>query len=107
FFSSRRRHTRFSRDWSSDVCSSDLELLKNYQVNELILLQNGDYALGTIQNGVYITDGRLRIKYHINKTNGLANNSVLSLYQTDRSEERRVGKEWRCRGWLVDAKRRR
>src|SRR5690606_39827094 len=23
-FSSRRRHTRFSRDWSSDVCSSDL-----------------------------------------------------------------------------------
>src|SRR5690606_27451834 len=27
FFSSRRRHTRFSRDWSSDVCSSDLDLL--------------------------------------------------------------------------------
>src|SRR5690606_1402239 len=26
FFSSRRRHTRFSRDWSSDVCSSDLPL---------------------------------------------------------------------------------
>src|SRR5690606_40565969 len=25
FFSSRRRHTRFSRDWSSDVCSSDLQ----------------------------------------------------------------------------------
>src|SRR5690606_40010886 len=24
FFSSRSRHTRFSRDWSSDVCSSDL-----------------------------------------------------------------------------------
>src|SRR5690606_39278637 len=24
FFASRRRHTRFSRDWSSDVCSSDL-----------------------------------------------------------------------------------
>src|SRR5690606_41143003 len=24
FFPSRRRHTRFSRDWSSDVCSSDL-----------------------------------------------------------------------------------
>src|SRR5690606_39370390 len=25
FFSSRRRHTRFSRDWSSDVCSFDLD----------------------------------------------------------------------------------
>src|SRR5205809_7545407 len=28
FFSSRRRHTRCSRDWSSDVCSSDLEALE-------------------------------------------------------------------------------
>src|SRR3989449_10977572 len=27
FFSSRRRHTRCSRDWSSDVCSSDLLIL--------------------------------------------------------------------------------
>src|SRR5690606_39347602 len=27
FFSSRRRHRRFSRDWSSDVCSSDLNRL--------------------------------------------------------------------------------
>src|SRR2546429_8051081 len=27
FFSSRRRHTRCSRDWSSDVCSSDLDAL--------------------------------------------------------------------------------
>src|SRR3712207_3031181 len=26
FFSSRRRHTRYWRDWSSDVCSSDLQL---------------------------------------------------------------------------------
>src|SRR5438105_6383782 len=26
FFSSRRRHTRSTRDWSSDVCSSDLAL---------------------------------------------------------------------------------
>src|SRR5699024_3709812 len=32
FFSSRRRHTRSKRDWSSDVCSSDLEL----QVNEVL-----------------------------------------------------------------------
>src|SRR3712207_7682610 len=28
FFSSRRRHTRYWRDWSSDVCSSDLEGLR-------------------------------------------------------------------------------
>src|SRR5699024_11824053 len=29
FFSSRRRHTRSKRDWSSDVCSSDLESFNN------------------------------------------------------------------------------
>src|SRR2546430_4826493 len=29
FFSSRRRHTRFDCDWSSDVCSSDLFLILN------------------------------------------------------------------------------
>src|SRR5690606_4298626 len=29
FFSSRRRHTRFSRDWSSDVCSSDLVVVSS------------------------------------------------------------------------------
>src|SRR5256886_9532905 len=30
FFSSRRRHTRFDCDWSSDVCSSDLHLVRAY-----------------------------------------------------------------------------
>src|SRR5690606_40201157 len=30
FFSSRRRHTRFSRDWSSDVCSSDLRQFRRH-----------------------------------------------------------------------------
>src|SRR3712207_3607932 len=30
FFSSRRRHTRYWRDWSSDVCSSDLSLPSTY-----------------------------------------------------------------------------
>src|SRR2546430_11837739 len=29
FFSSRRRHTRFDCDWSSDVCSSDLAVQQN------------------------------------------------------------------------------
>src|SRR5206468_6088736 len=37
FFSSRRRHTRSDRDWSSDVCSSDLDhtrlILISHQIN--------------------------------------------------------------------------
>src|SRR5207253_5136454 len=35
FFSSRRRHTRWPRDWSSDVCSSDLGLAG--QAEELLV----------------------------------------------------------------------
>src|SRR2546422_8463918 len=34
FFSSRRRHTRCSRDWSSDVCSSDLSLFHGREPDE-------------------------------------------------------------------------
>src|SRR2546427_1828575 len=34
FFSSRRRHTRFDCDWSSDVCSSDLDYTKNPGLSE-------------------------------------------------------------------------
>src|SRR2546429_9801646 len=37
FFSSRRRHTRCSRDWSSDVCSSDLKIVShNEHVEEFL-----------------------------------------------------------------------
>ena len=37
FFSSRRRHTRSLCDWSSDVCSSDLPPLLNFQNFEAVL----------------------------------------------------------------------
>src|SRR5207302_5114121 len=38
-FSSRRRHTRFSRDWSSDVCSSDLHdyITKPFEIEDLVV----------------------------------------------------------------------
>src|SRR5687768_18607089 len=36
FFSSRRRHTRCSRDWSSDVCSSDLFMLGSIVVFDMV-----------------------------------------------------------------------
>src|SRR5690606_4217537 len=36
FFSSRRRHTRFSRDWSSDVCSSDLIVADEPEVGRVL-----------------------------------------------------------------------
>src|SRR3712207_6334726 len=39
FFSSRRRHTRYWRDWSSDVCSSDLVVRQATLVVLLLLAQ--------------------------------------------------------------------
>src|SRR2546428_10032866 len=42
FFSSRRRHTRSDRDWSSDVCSSDLEALR--AIDELKNLASKTYV---------------------------------------------------------------
>src|SRR3712207_9196333 len=38
FFSSRRRHTRYWRDWSSDVCSSDLKRFTTYERREPLRL---------------------------------------------------------------------
>src|SRR3989449_8314845 len=47
FFSSRRRHTRCSRDWSSDVCSSDLT---RYRLSTDELRGRVEAALGELEN---------------------------------------------------------
>src|SRR5256886_1686718 len=43
FFSSRRRHTRFDCDWSSDVCSSDLAYLDAYIASRISLFHHKAY----------------------------------------------------------------
>src|SRR5437868_9376489 len=86
FFSSRRRHTRSKRDWSSDVCSSDLEQMNKLFFEIAVVLtftslhsQTWQWAKAPIPEGV-----------------------------SDRSEERRVGKECRSRwGKYHDKKKRR
>src|SRR5690606_18505971 len=52
FFSSRRRHTRFSRDWSSDVCSSDLYTYARHDVTARGLANVYAQTLGTIFSSV-------------------------------------------------------
>src|SRR5690625_6008213 len=52
-FSSRRRHTRWPRDWSSDVCSSDL---KTKEYNLQLLMQRNEL---TAESSVYIGDTSL------------------------------------------------
>src|SRR4030066_206658 len=55
FFSSRRRHTRCSRDWSSDVCSSDLE--QTFLELIKILKTNGDP--NSVKGIVFKKDGKI------------------------------------------------
>src|SRR5256886_3494526 len=92
FFSSRRRHTRFDCDWSSDVCSSDLLL-----IILLVLAMAKPFleSLGALPvlagrrtHRVLVLDGSLSMAY--------APSDVTRFEQ--RSEERRVGKEGRSRG---------
>src|SRR5690606_39855206 len=95
--SSRRRHTRFSRDWSSDVCSSDLLS----QVRELAKAQNLGSAVM-----IFLPQPReffapatapARLTNLAEKQALLAEYGIETLIVAsfDRSEERRVGKEWR------------
>src|SRR5699024_11633992 len=42
FFSSRRRHTRSKRDWSSDVCSSDLKATPSKNKTDKLLVEDGE-----------------------------------------------------------------
>src|SRR5712675_2530481 len=48
FFSSRRRHTRCSRDWSSDVCSSDLKPLSVAERRAIETFLAGAYDLDDV-----------------------------------------------------------
>ncbi|TGV02164.1 helix-turn-helix and ligand-binding sensor domain-containing protein [Flavivirga rizhaonensis] len=59
--------------WESSISN----IIKEQQLNTFQTLKNGDMVFGTIKNGVYITDKSGHVKYHINKENGLLNNTVL------------------------------
>src|SRR5207302_2407120 len=83
FFSSRRRHTRFSRDWSSDVCSSDLSHLgKTNREAVGVLAACGGEDFNSC-SGAWAFGGPFRHR----------SPSQLGFHHTNRSEERRVRKE--------------
>src|SRR5690625_7601435 len=51
FFSSRRRHTRWPRDWSSDVCSSDLTIAGLVTGLQRKMTKNGNpWAIATVED---------------------------------------------------------
>src|SRR5207249_6281701 len=93
FFSSRRRHTRSKRDWSSDVCSSDLEVLAGRaatMAKSIARLHPEEAAV------LALLQRRLAAA---KKARAAAPKTVReALERSLRSEERRVGKEGRARG---------
>src|SRR3712207_7589968 len=89
FFSSRRRHTRYWRDWSSDVCSSDLT-----PAHILLSAANEFKQKTCFVHELWQTDCTyLKVLgwgwYYLS--------TILDDYSRFRSEERRVGKECRSR----------
>src|SRR5690242_20954024 len=80
FFSSRRRHTRLTCDWSSDVCSSDLR--SHSALSSIDWVQAGLNETGRKETAT------LRLPDGVKLT---------PVPDRTRSEERRVGKECRSR----------
>src|SRR5205085_5678312 len=97
----RRRHTRFDCDWSSDVCSSDLGVLLTVGVTAGIIWGLERYGIDSRIGGTWLT-----IRW-ITGLVGLVGIAAVMSYPVrkqvyrrragGRSEERRVGKEWRAR----------
>src|SRR3712207_8257995 len=85
FFSSRRRHTRYWRDWSSDVCSSDL-----------VVSVCAERAAGPVDSLTGLVATR---DVAADAAVGVQDRGVVATAEvtTDRSEERRVGEECRSR----------
>src|SRR5439155_17453915 len=91
FFSSRRRHTRWPRDWSSDVCSSDLRSCRRVSLRM------------TIDSGAMHTSPLTRLPLTAAATRPFLQSygSIIAVNHhrrndsnLSRSEERRVGKEY-------------
>src|SRR3989449_8298335 len=91
FFSSRRRHTRCSRDWSSDVCSSDLAARSS---NLYATLLGEKIARHGVQCWL-VNTGWTGGPYGVGQRMRLA--LTRAMVRAARSEERRVGKECRSR----------
>src|SRR3712207_2982449 len=92
FFSSRRRHTRYWRDWSSDVCSSDLSDVEMIQMYSRSKINLGFSTCGaTHLTGERIVQIRLR-DFEVPMSGGF----YMVEYMEELEEFFEVGKEVVC-----------
>src|SRR5207253_6586726 len=97
----RRRHTRWPRDWSSDVCSSDLVRAVFFDLFDTLVRFDRDRLPEVTIAGrtVRSTAGHLHPilrAWSPDLTLETFHKALQESWQ-ERSEERRVGKEWRSR----------
>src|SRR5439155_15182444 len=92
FFSSRRGHTGWPRDWSSDVCSSDLRSCVDQRLAELVRALLGHAEVGVLE--AQDVDLEPVVAFEDALREQLARDRFPAPV---RSEERRVGKECRSR----------
>src|SRR5204862_4771223 len=99
----RRRHTRSLRDWSSDVCSSDLWIEIVAQMSYIVGLTKEVPMAATAFVRARIDETLKDEAAAVLAELGLTVSDVVRMTLTrvakDRSEERRVGKECRSRRW--------
>src|SRR5690348_17525894 len=91
FFSSRRRHTRWTGDWSSDVCSSDLTRVVGLLLFAAAVAVAGMATFRSSYAQQSMT-GEMAGMSHSTASENVIDGRI------HRSEERRVGKEGRCSG---------
>src|SRR5207249_9051384 len=91
FFSSRRRHTRSKRDWSSDVCSSDLGNRNRVGAPQSL----AGFRIVAVKEA---TCGAVSARHP-------GDQYAIDDDRGNRSEERRVGKECRSRWWRWQCKK--
>src|SRR5690606_40790713 len=101
--SSRRRHTRFSRDWSSDVCSSDLRLRYVFRHRPIAgseIAQRAAELVETARTPEQFWKAHVTL---MTRSETLTDDDLRVVAEElgVRSEERRVGKEGRAR-WEAD-----
>src|SRR5260370_33522455 len=101
FFSSRRRHTRFKCDWSSDVCSSDLPFAGRSTCPDERPANGRSAVLEGLCAKPFGREGRCPVhdcgtEDQI-RTEPLEERCRSAGNRSPRSEERRVGKECRSR----------
>src|SRR5690606_39943607 len=96
---SRRRHTRFSRDWSSDVCSSDLLSAEEYreamqaEIRDVVERQHA-LGLDVLVHGE--PERNDMVEYFGEQLQGFAFTAFGWVQSYGRSEERRVGTGCSC-----------